>query len=105
MVSSRPTLDTSVPLRAPSLVPPGAELLILLAAILDSYHKTSIGPSLAHGVGLTRRERGFMRDTAHTSNQLRTFWVSGRVLQNGSSRTGIRTEAASALARGSPAAR
>ena len=28
-----------------------AELLILLAAILDSRHETSIGPSVAHGAG------------------------------------------------------
>lgn len=45
------------------------------------HKKTSIAPALAHDEGLTRRERGFVRESAPTFNDLRTVEASDRILE------------------------
>ena len=68
------------------------------------FNKDSIGTSLAHDEGFTRRERGFMRESAPTFNDLRWARASAPLLEVGSSRSGLRTGSAPVQAQASPPA-
>ena len=72
---------------------------------LTALNKSATGSSLAHDERFIRRERGFVRGSAPTCNDLRTLTASGPLVGAGALRSRLRTGSAPGPAQAPPAAR